>query len=452
MQNPTKVSALLEAARAIQRGRFDLVPPFEGDDEIARAGRAVVELGQELQKKVKEIQTLSMITEQINQGLKLEEVLNDAYKNLKMIIPYDRIGFALLEDERKVVRSHWARSESPKILLGKGYSAPLEGSSLETIIRTGQPRILNDLTAYLNKHPSSASTRLVVDEGMRSSLTCPLMALGKPIGFMFFSSREKDAYRAVHIDTFQQIANRIAVIAEKSRLYENLIELNEIKNRFLGIAAHDLRNPLVVIKGFGELLLENMIGTLDPSQREAVEIMTRSSQNLLVLINDLLDVSAIESGRLDLKLQKVEVGPYLEECCRFNQFLAKAKSMEIRLEIGEGIPPVTMDKDRVNQVLYNLITNAIKFSHPGTVITVSAVRKDDRVLISVADQGQGIPEDELPLMFQFFSKTSVRPTAGEASTGLGLAIAKRMVEAHGGTIEVKSRAGEGSIFTFTLPV
>jgi diguanylate cyclase (GGDEF)-like protein len=170
--------------------------------------------------------TLAHITERINEGLVLEDVLDLIYDSFFSLIPYDRIGLALLEDGRKTVRAHWARSEAAEIKLCGGYAAELAGSSLEEVMRTGRPRILNDLEAYLEEHPNSDSTRLVVAEGMRSSLTCPLLVKGEPTGFLFFSSLVRDAYREIHQDLFMEIAGRLSVILEKSRLYHELLRLN----------------------------------------------------------------------------------------------------------------------------------------------------------------------------------------------------------------------------------
>jgi diguanylate cyclase (GGDEF)-like protein len=154
-------------------------------------------------------------------------VLDHVYENFFSLIPYDRIGLALLEEGRAVVRAHWARSEATEIKLPLGYSASLANSSLAEIILTGKPRILNDLESYLESHPQSDSTRRIVAEGMRSSLTCPLMAKGEPFGFLFFSSMTKNTYTGDHQELFLQIAGQLAVILEKSRLYENLLRLTE---------------------------------------------------------------------------------------------------------------------------------------------------------------------------------------------------------------------------------
>ncbi len=399
-----------------------------------------------------ELEILLHITEKINAGLMLEEVMNFTYDALKQTLPYDRIGFSLIENDGKELRARWARSEASEMKIAKDYVAPMQGSSLEGILRTGQPRILNDLAAYLKDHPSSDATKRIVEEGMRSSLTCPLIALGKPIGFIFFSSTKPNTYRDVHVRLFQEIAGQLAMTAEKSRLYEQLVELNDVKNKFLGIAVHDLRSPLGVIKGYADLMAEGVLGEISPVQREPLQAIIRHCRKMMGLINDLLDVSTIESGHLELRFRDIDLRDYLQEIHRSSSLLAQAKSIEVVLEVPSDLPAVPIDPDRIDQVINNLITNAIKFSNPRTRIVLKAARAGEVVAISVEDQGQGIPAAELSQLFTFFGKTTVRSTGGEPSTGLGLAIAKRMVEAHQGTIRAESQAGKGSTFTFTLPI
>lgn len=400
----------------------------------------------------KELKTLLSITHQINTGLTVEKVLDYAYKTLHVIIPYDRIGFSLLEENDTVLRAYWACSKSPVIRIGKNYSAAMKGSSLEKVLQTREPRILNDLEAYLRDHPDSRSTKDIVAEGMRSSLTCPLIASGKPIGFLFFSSTEPHKYQDAHVGLFREIADQIALTLEKSRLYEQVVRFNDLKNKFLGMAAHDLRNPITVIKGYADLLEDGSLGDLAPDQKRSIRIIVKHCDKMLSMIRDLLDISVIESGHLAIERQEIDLTAYLKESSQDDALLAKSKSIEFVLEIPEDLPRVSMDPNRIDQVINNLVTNAIKFSKPGSRIVLRAALLKSEVAISVTDQGQGIPREEISKMFQYFGRTSILPTAGEKSTGLGLAIAKRMVEAHGGKIGVESRPGQGSTFTFTLPL
>ena len=173
---------------------------------------------------------------------------------------------------------------------------------------------------------------------------------------------------------------------------------------------------------------------------------------MLRLINDLLDVAAIESGKLDMEIEEVEPTAFLRECGESAKVLAQAKAIQVAVDLPACLPRVRMDPQRIEQAITNLVTNAIKFSEAETTVTVTAAAVGESIRISVADEGQGIPEDEVSELFHDFTRTSVRPTAGESSTGLGLAIVKRIVEAHHGAVDVASREGVGSTFAFSLPV
>jgi len=180
--------------------------------------------------------------------------------------------------------------------------------------------------------------------------------------------------------------------------------------------------------------------------------MDKNCDRMLNLIGNLLDFSAIESGNLELNLKEFDLNHFFTTYYSMTKSLASNKQIALKLDIPEKLPPITADSDRIMQVLDNLITNALKFSYPKTTVTLSARKVDDSILISVADQGQGIPKHEIMKIFQEFSKTSVKPTDGEKSTGLGLAIVKKIIEAHGGTITVESEVGKGTTFTINLPI
>ncbi len=201
--------------------------------------REVQDLVGRLRQRDGEFLKLARITEHVNRGNTLEQVLDNLYEEARCVIPYDRIGFSLIDRDRGVVVERWARSDRP-LSLGIGYEAPLAGSSLQQIVETGQPRIINDVEAYLRAKPSSKSTLLIEREGIRSSLTCPLTVQGVPVGFIFFSSFNKNTYSNVHVAFFQQIAGQLATIVEKGRLYDELAEHEAIIEKQNLLMAHDL--------------------------------------------------------------------------------------------------------------------------------------------------------------------------------------------------------------------
>ena len=200
-------------------------------------GDALNALGERLDHKFAEIRALAEVTEHVNAGMFFDEVLANVFETFDRLIPYDRIGVALIEKAASgtvLARSQWVRAHYDNILLGTNFASPLADSSLHTIAETRKPRFINDLEKYLLDHPHSSSTRLIVREGIRSSLTCPLVARDKAIGFIFFSSLQVDAYHDRHIEIFSQIAGELALTLEKSRAYEDLHLRNEFIKKVFG--------------------------------------------------------------------------------------------------------------------------------------------------------------------------------------------------------------------------
>ncbi|WP_438035935.1 ATP-binding protein [Sorangium sp. So ce204] len=243
-----------------------------------------------------------------------------------------------------------------------------------------------------------------------------------------------------------------------------LVRLNEEKNRFVGMAAHDLRNPLGVILGYSDfMLMSHRRG--EPSSLlknggvEIVNMIRSSSKFMLSLINDLLDVSMIELGKLNLDRKSTDIVQLVESNVALNMVLAGQKSMKLVVESDEGVPRVEVDAHKLEQVLNNLISNAIHYSPPGTTIRVrvhggrvEGAGGGAEVILSVKDEGPGIAAEDLGKLFRPFGRARTVSTGGERSTGLGLAIAQRVVEGHGGRIWVESVVSKGSTFFVALPV
>jgi two-component system cell cycle sensor histidine kinase PleC len=232
---------------------------------------------------------------------------------------------------------------------------------------------------------------------------------------------------------------------------DQLRELNNQKNEFLGMAAHDLRNPIAVIQNSSSVLSRYSSENLSEKQKEFLKKIYDTSKFMLELLNNLLDISKIESGKLELEMTKNNYPDFVKKNIEFNRFFATEKSISIDLVLPDDILPFDFDKNKIEQVLNNLISNAIKYSHPNTTIRIEVLKEKEFVVTKVIDQGQGIPENELPHVFKPFQKASTKPTAGEKSTGLGLAIVKKIVEGHQGKIGVESEVGKGSTFFFKLP-
>ncbi len=241
---------------------------------------------------------------------------------------------------------------------------------------------------------------------------------------------------------------------ELSERVDELQRLNRLKDEFVGIAAHDLRSPLAVIEMYSSFLAEESKQRLAPKEREFLQVIRRQSRFMLNLINDLLDVSRIESGHLDLKRRPGDWLEFVRHNAGLHAALADRRGIAITVVNGEAPTApyeLSFDPNRMEQVLNNLIGNAVKFSPEGAGIVVRVTREDGWVRTSVADHGPGIPAEELPRLFTPFHRGSAPQPTGERSTGLGLVIARRIVEAHGGEIGVVSEVGRGSTFTVSLP-
>ena len=452
-----------------------------------------------------ELDRVDTLVEKINQGLSLEEVVDYLYEELRYFLPYRRIGISLLDQEGNLV-SRIVKTDRP-VHLAPGYKAPLKGSSLERVIREGEPRIINDLEAYLRNKPTSASTRLIVQEGMRSNLTLPLILEGKPIGTLFFSCTEPNQYTQAHIRFIKKIAGHLAILIEKGRLYTELAqrekelaaknellaaqneelqaqseelqaqseelqaqteelqaqkaeleektrqvqEADRLKSEFLANMSHELRTPLNAILGYSDILLTVLKDRVEHRMYQNLDRIRISAQSLLGLINDLLDLSKIEAGKVEIIPRECDVARIVEETFNLIRPQADAKGLALKAEVAPDLPVLVCDPTRLQQVLTNLVGNAVKFTERGSV-TVRVDREGEQALrFQVADTGIGIPPEQIPYIFDAFRQANGSLTRRYGGTGLGLNIARRLVELMGGRIGVESEPGKGSVFTFTLP-
>ncbi len=243
-----------------------------------------------------------------------------------------------------------------------------------------------------------------------------------------------------------------ALLEHQNLLIDDLKKANAAKNHFLGIAAHDLRNPLTSVRGLSEFMLEGSSGELSEDQRAMVRSVHNATLAMLDLLNELLDISIIESGEMRLELTPTNFADIVHDAVFLNGLTAARKQMKITCRPFKPARALLIDARKIRQVVDNLLSNAIKFSPPGTTITVEITEDADHQTVSIQDQGPGIPPDEMNMLFTSFGRTSVRPTAGEKSTGLGLAICRKIVEAHRGTITAGNRDTGGADFRFTIPV
>jgi signal transduction histidine kinase len=226
--------------------------------------------------------------------------------------------------------------------------------------------------------------------------------------------------------------------------------MNDLKNRFLGMAAHDLRNPAGNIQMITDALLGDDLDLSDEARRQLLDDARRQATYVLDLLNDLRDITHIESGVFSFQPQEMDLGMALEDAIRRHTPFGQRKGVAARLENAPS-EAIWSDPLRLRQALDNLISNAVKYTPSGGETRIRAVRQPSAWRIEVQDQGPGLTEKDREKLFQDFARPSAKPTGGEKSTGLGLAIVRRVVEAHGGRIGVDSEPGSGATFWFTIP-
>lgn len=244
------------------------------------------------------------------------------------------------------------------------------------------------------------------------------------------------------------IKNAEEEIRQKNKELE---ELNETKNKFLGMASHDLRNPLHTIQSFSQILEDGMVGDINAEQKDMLGSIYNASKFMQALLENLLDISKIESGKIELDKQVRDFNLTVKQQVKLQQLLAKKKQIALHMNLGE-IPLVRFDQNAIMQVLGNLIGNAIKFSPPDSSIYVATEHAGDRICCSVRDEGPGLSQKDQELLFKEFQRLSAKPTGGEKSTGLGLAIVKKLVHLHNGQVGARSTLGKGTTFFFSLPM
>jgi signal transduction histidine kinase len=286
----------------------------------------------------------------------------------------------------------------------------------------------------------------------------PLKSREKLVGILFLYTDPDPPWFERNQEILLSMGSLIADAIEQRKGEEQiriknkeLHDLNEMKNKFLGIASHDLRNPLFLIRSYSEILIDGSPGSINEKQKKLLQKIFNSSDFMKALLENLLDISKIESGNIELEKTVQDYNETTKNQMELFQLLAQKKQINLHLNLGE-LPPFAFDKNAVIQAIGNFIGNAIKFSPPDTNIFVSTENRENKARFSVRDEGPGISDEDQKLLFGEFQTLSAKPTGGEKSTGLGLAIVKKLVNLHGGEVGVTSELGKGSTFFFTLPL
>ena len=378
----------------------------------------------------------------ITERKRVEDALRASEERLRSITDAAKDAIIMMDDSGLV--TFW--NPAAETMLGYAVNEVV-GRKLHEFLAPERFR-----AAHVNAFPHFQKT----GEGGAVGKTVELAAVRRdgaeiPVELSMSAMPIKDKWHAVGI--MRDITERKKVETELAQKSTQLVELNDVKNQLLGMAAHDLRNPLSVVSTASAFLLDDAGRLLPEAKRtDFLRRINSSSEFMLRMIDDLLDVAKIEAGRLDLELATGDLCGLIEENLTMNRMLAERKGIRLDFAPECNVPPFRFDRGKVEQVLNNLISNALKFSASGTAVTVQVSRVNGSVVVSVRDQGSGIPTKELDKLFKPFGTTSVRGTAGEKSTGLGLAICRKIAEGHHGRIWAESEVGKGSVFSFSLPV
>lgn len=398
-------------------------------------------------------------------GKSLFEVLDVLYETMRNIIPFDRMGVAFYNEETGLVVQRWVRAESAVTRIDKGYWAELSGSSLELILRTGRPRIINDLERHLAEHADSKSTQDILKDGVRSNLTCPLRAGTRPIGFLFFSSRQADTYQPEHVKMFEAVAESLALAVEKVRFIDDLAQAKRNYAEILYFVAHELKSPLSAIVTLGQTMTAGYVGKLTAEQADKIQRMVGNANYLISLVRDYLDLSQIETGEMRYNPQPMVdladevVRPMVE----IQAAAARARGMAIETDLEHLTAPC--DPTLLRVVFNNLLGNAVKYGRENTRILVRLVRRtffeygeggerrhEYFAVFSVRNEGVGFDHDQKQRLFARFQRLHHPEHKGVTGSGLGLYISRQIVLKHGGEISADSEPGDWTEFRFRIPL
>lgn len=399
-----------------------------------------------------EQEILDTVNRKVAAKASLADLMDFLFEAIQVLYPCDRIGLAFLEDDGRRIAAHWAKALYSPLLLNPGYAEDLAGSSLQSVIAQGSSRIIYDLPRYEEEHPRSASTRLLVREGVRSSMTCPLLVEDRAFGVLFLSAREDRVYTPYHARLWRALAERISQAVEKVFRIEQLTAANQAYTEVLAFVSHELKNPIASMITDARVLSQGYLGEMDPKQVAKLERLIKKGSYLLDLIREYLDLARMEGGHLRLRPSEVSlVDEVLEPAVDIILPQLQEKGMTLERRYPERPAPVACDGSLLKIVAVNFLGNAVKYGREGGTIRLGYERLPDRVTVSVWNEGPGFPAEERSRLFRKFSRLQSPELRAQKGTGVGLYTAWRIVHLHGGHVDAKSQQGSWAEFDFDIP-
>ncbi|GMW00905.1 MAG: hypothetical protein AMXMBFR84_20420 [Candidatus Hydrogenedentota bacterium] len=397
---------------------------------------------------------LNRVNQRVAGGASLAGIMNFVFDSTRDLFPCDRIGLAFVEDDGHRVVSYWARALYAPIRLDKGYVEDLQGSSLEVILKTGQVRIIHDLSVYLAQRPNSNSTRLLVDEGVRSSMTCPLLVDGRSIGFLFRSSRKPFAYDEHQVCLHLALAERLSQAIEKAYRIEQLTSVTHGYREMLAFISHELKNPLASLAMDATVLAGGYLGPLEEKQASKIEGMKRKAEHVLGLVRDYLTLARIEDPAA--KAEFVVVGnmeaAIIAPAVELVRSDAEAKGMQITIQPSDDRQiACACDLELLKIAVVNLLSNAVKYGSDGGEVRISTKRMGNKIELTVWNEGVGFSKDQRSRLFRKFSRLDSPEARHVPGTGVGLYTAWRIARMHDACIDAESEEGAWASFTLSIP-
>jgi signal transduction histidine kinase/HAMP domain-containing protein len=425
-------------------------------EELGRLYRDLEARTAQLVRSVEQLKGLGEVSQTVSSTLDLRKVLTTIVAHAVKLSETD--GGAIYEfddlaQEFKLRATHGMSEELIRAIQGARVRM---GESL-----VGQAALRRQAMqlADLSMEPADSVRELLQRLGFRALLAVPLVREEKVIGALVVRRRAAGNFALETVDLLQTFAAHTAVAIENAKLFEEIEDksrqlevANRHKSEFLTNMSHELRTPLNAVIGFSEVLLERMFGEVNEKQAEYLEDILSSGRHLLSLINDILDLSKIEAGRMELDLTRFDLPLALGNALTLVKDRAARHGVRLELAVDERLGELVGDERMIKQTVLNLLANAVKFTPEGGGVRVAAVPGDGAVEISVSDTGIGIAPEDQAAIFEEFRQVGTDSGRPREGTGLGLTLTKKFVELHGGQIWVKSEVGRGSTFTFTLPV